>query len=422
MNTFCIKTLGCKTNQLESGLIVQNLLENGFEQVEKTQSAEYFIINSCSVTSHTDKQTLSLIKQAKKKNKDIKVVLTGCLAQLLKEKPDYADIILGNDEKLNISKHLEKSEVKDIFSVSEFNNQMLKKASTTRPFVKIQEGCDNRCSYCIIPHARGKSRSNSIENIIGQINTLAQNGHKEIVFTGTHLGQWGKECGMGLIELLKKVEKSDIHRYRLGSLYTNEITDEIIEVLAKSEKFCPHFHLSLQSLCDKTLKDMNRNYRTEEVFALVEKLKKTFNLPFLGCDIIAGFPGEREEDFETTYKNLAKCGLSKIHAFPYSIRKGTPAADMKEQIPESIKKERTRKLISLSQELYRNFLNENTGRRLEVLYEKKPKGQNKNTGITRNYIRIFKESNSDLQNTLELLTLREEHFLNFEREFAYADE
>lgn len=407
--TFFVKSLGCKTNQIEGQIIAQNLIEHGFKQASAS-SAQYYIINSCSVTSHTDSQTMSLVRQAKRQNKNAKVVLTGCMAQLLDEKPEGVDIVLGNDEKLEIAKFLESPKVSNIFSHKEFHHTPLNTATTTRPFIKIQEGCDNRCSYCIIPYARGASRSNSAKNITQEINSLAKKGFKEVVLTGTHIGQWGCEWQETLLDLLKEIEKTEITRYRLGSLYINEITDEMIEFLKSSKKFCPHFHLSLQSLCDKTLSNMNRNYSVSEALLLIQKLKISFDKPFLGCDIIVGFPKESDEDFQTTFLNLEKSALSKIHCFPYSKRKGTPAFEMKEQIDTNTKKERVKKVLELSEKLYKNFLNENTGATQEVLFEKKSKQLGLNTGFTRNYIKIFLDNGQDLKNTLKNITLQKDHF------------
>ncbi|GBF22860.1 threonylcarbamoyladenosine tRNA methylthiotransferase MtaB [Candidatus Gastranaerophilus sp. (ex Termes propinquus)] len=409
MKTFYIKTFGCKSNQAEGRMIALSLLQNGFKETDVLKAA-YCIVNSCSVTEHADKQILSLIKQVRTKNATTKIVLTGCMAQLSK-KPEGVDIILGNDEKLEIAKHLNADAVKDIFSIEKFHHIPLesKTYKGTRPFVKIQDGCDNRCAFCIVPFARGSSRSNSIENIVNQINHFAQNGCHEVVLTGIHIGHWGREFGKSLLDLLFEIEKTDILRYRLGSLYVNEITDDMIKLLAHSQKFCPHFHLSIQSLCDRTLEDMNRKYSAKESLSLIKKLKSSFNKPFLGCDIIAGFPSESEEDFQATFSNLKQSGLSQIHVFPYSKREGTAAAKMDAQVPEKIKKERVKKLLELSYELYGNFLQENLGLEHEVLFEKKSIKLGLNTGFTRNYIKVFVYGDKDFKNTIKVLKLNKTH-------------
>lgn len=427
-NKFFIKSLGCKTNQIEGQMIAEELVNSGFEPVLSQNLCDFFILNTCSVTSHADNQALYLIKQFRAKNKKAKVVLTGCFAQTAKglDKID-ADIILGNDEKLEIAKYLKSfSEnedgnccadtqkniyVQDIFSVEKFHGKNLKNLKTTRPSIKIQEGCSNRCSYCIIPYARGNSRSDTMENIISEINFLADKGYKEVVLVGIHIGEWGREFNKALLDLLKEIEKTRISRYRLGSLYVTELDDNMIEFLKDSKKFCPHFHLSLQSLCDKTLKGMNRFYTKEYALNVIEKLHKNFNLPFLGCDIITGFPGESGEDFLETFNALKEAKLSFIHSFPYSKREGTKAAVMENQVYEHIKKERTKKLIELSSKLHGEFLEKNKaaglcGELAEVLFQKKGKNS-KYTGLTRNYIKVYKESSENLWNTVQNLNLAE---------------
>ncbi len=427
-NKFFIKSLGCKTNQIEGQIITEELVNFGFEPVLSQNLCDFFILNTCSVTSHADNQALYLIKQFRAKNKKAKVVLTGCFAQTAKglDKID-ADIILGNDEKLEIAKYLKsflENEdgngcadtqkniyVQDIFSVEKFHGKNLKNLKTTRPSIKIQEGCSNRCSYCIIPYARGNSRSDTMENIISEINFLADKGYKEVVLVGIHIGEWGREFNKALLDLLKEIEKTRISRYRLGSLYVTELDDDMIEFLKDSKKFCPHFHLSLQSLCNKTLKGMNRFYTKEYALDVIEKLHKNFNLPFLGCDIITGFPGESEEDFLETFNALKEAKLSFIHSFPYSKREGTKAAVMENQVYEHIKKERTKKLIELSSKLHGEFLEKNKaaglcGELAEVLFQKKGKN-GKYTGLTKNYIKVYKESSENLWNTVQNLNLAE---------------
>ncbi len=412
-NKFFVKSLGCKTNHLEGQIISQELVKAGYEPVSTQDDCDFFILNTCSVTSHADNQAIYIIKQFKVKNPNAKVILTGCLAQTA-QKPDElnADIILGNDEKLDIVRFLKYSNngikrifAKNIFDVQTFHNKPLETLNTTRPSIKIQEGCSNRCSYCIIPYARGNSRSDTAENIINQINMLASSGYKEVVLVGIHIGEWGKEFGKTLLDLLKEIEKINILRYRLGSLYVTELPDEMLEFLSVSKKFCPHFHLSLQSMCNKTLKNMNRFYTKEYAINVINKIHQTFNLPFIGCDIITGFPDETEEDFIETYDALKTSKLSYIHSFPYSKRKGTPACNMPNQVYEHIKKERTKRLIDLSTKLHSDFLNKNKNLTHEVLFQKKDKKTGKYLGITRNYIKVYKESDVNLWNTIEALNL-----------------
>ncbi len=429
--------MGCKTNQIEGQIIQDELLNSGYILAQSPEACDIYILNTCSVTSHADNQALYLIKQVRHNNSAAKIVLTGCFAQTAKDLDKIdADIILGNDEKLEIVKYLDKlslngsisaeSQVQsenqsvygkqiykeDIFNIKTFHHKALRNLKTTRPSVKIQEGCSNRCSYCIIPYARGNSRSDSVENIINEINFLADSGYKEVVIVGIHIGEWGREFNKTLLDLLKEVEKTRILRYRLGSLYVTELDNEMIDFLSRSEKFCPHFHLSLQSLCDKTLKGMNRFYTKDYALNVIEKLHNAFKLPFLGCDIITGFPGETDEDFLETYEALREAKLSFIHSFPYSKREGTPAAMMENQVYEHIKKERTKRLIELSSLLHREFLEKNRALGAdnnvlsEVLFQRKGKN-GKYTGLTRNYIKVYKESDSDLWNTVQRLNLAE---------------
>lgn len=416
MTTFYIKSLGCKQNILEGQIIQNKLIDIGYKNVENLEEADIFILNSCTVTSHTDSQINYLLNHAKKINPKIKIVLSGCLSQTIKEHKnfDYSniDLILGNIEKMKIEKYINslfenknKIYVQNIFDIKTFENEFLNNPISTRVSIKIQDGCNNRCSYCIIPYARGNSRSNSIENILKQIDIITNKNIKEIVLTGIHIGQWGKELNLKLIDLLKEIEKTKIERYRLGSLYINEIDDELIDFLKNSKKFCEHFHLSLQSLCDKTLKNMNRNYNVDDCKKLIEKLHKNFNLPFIGCDIIVGFPYENDEDFNTTYQNLKELKLSSIHCFPYSRRENTPAYSM-EQIQDSIKTKRCEKILNLSKQLHKDFLEKNQNTIQEILIERKSKKTGLYSATTRNYIKIHFESEDDnLRHTLKKVNL-----------------
>ena len=410
---FYLKSLGCKQNALEGQIIQNELINNGYIEAGDIKDADIYILNSCSVTSHSDSQVNYLLNHAKKINPNVKIVLTGCCAQTYKLHNNFKyegiDLIIGNSEKMNIVQYIEKSGlfVDNIMLQKEFKNKFLYNPVSTRVNIKIQDGCNNRCSYCIIPYARGNSRSNSIENIIKQINFVIQKGIKEIVLTGIHIGHWGLEFNKTLLDLLKEIEKTEIYRYRLGSLYIYEINDEMIDFLRKSKKFCPHFHLSLQSMCDKTLKNMNRFYSVSDELKVIEKLHQNFDMPYLGCDIIAGFPYETEEDFEITYNNLQLAKMSSIHCFPYSIRENTPASKMP-QIQDSCKTERVQKIIKLSEILHKEFLEKNKKRKEEILIQK----QNPKTGlysaVTKNYIKIyFKSDDNNLRHTIKTVDLSE---------------
>lgn len=423
--SFILKSMGCKSNQFEGSLIIEHLIKDGFVQVKKLTEAEYFILNSCSVTHKSDTEALYLLRNAKHTNPNIKTVITGCTAQLEKDnllKLDYVDYVFGNDDKFNISKFLLndiKTEVTDIMTLGLFNYQSLDDVSKTRFSLKIQDGCDNRCAYCVIPFARGKSRSADTDFIIEQINKASDKGFKEVVFTGIHIGQWGLEKHQSLIDLLSEVEsKTKIERYRLGSLNPLEITNDLLDLLQQSDKFCPHFHLSLQSACNKTLKSMNRFYKVEDYLEQIEDIISRFDKPFLGSDIIAGFVGETDEDFAITVENLKKSKLSKIHTFPYSIRKGTQAEKMEGHLPDSVKHERAEIIKKISAEKYELFLNQNLNTVHEVLIEKHPdKHSGMLKGMTKNYLNVLIddiENQEDYFNTLhkvKLVQINKDKFL-----------
>lgn len=414
MKKFNIHTMGCKSNQFESAIIEENLIEHGYKKVQNIEDADIYILNSCSVTHKSDNEAMYLLRSAKHKNPNILTIATGCMAQIEKEellKNDFIDFVIGNDEKLHLYDYINSDErfsANDILKQTEFNKVELFDTTKTRASLKIQDGCDNRCTYCIIWKARGKSRSADSEFIVNQINNFAEHGFKEVMLTGIHIGQWGKEFGLSLLDLLKEIEeKTTIERYRLGSLNPPEITDEMLEFLKTSKNFCPHFHLSLQSANDKTLRSMNRFYKTEDYLKLIEKINETFENPFLGSDVIAGFAGETEEDFEVTRKNLLSSGLTQIHTFPYSKRKGTIGAEMENQVPDDVKNSRATIIKEISKEKLNNFIEKNIGKTLEVLIEKHPDKHSQNLkGMTRNYLTVqIPSDRTDLFNTLQMVKL-----------------
>ena len=406
--------MGCKSNQFESAIIEENLIEHGYKKVQNIEDADIYILNSCSVTHKSDNEAMYLLRSAKHKNPNILTIATGCMAQIEKEellKNDFIDFVIGNDEKLHLYDYINSDErfsANDILKQTEFNKVELFDTTKTRASLKIQDGCDNRCTYCIIWKARGKSRSADSEFIVNQINNFAKHGFKEVMLTGIHIGQWGKEFGLSLLDLLKEIEeKTTIERYRLGSLNPPEITDEMLEFLKTSKKFCQHFHLSLQSANDKTLRSMNRFYKTEGYLKLIEKINETFENPFLGSDVIAGFAGETEEDFEITRKNLLSSGLTQIHTFPYSKRKGTIGAEMENQVPDDVKNSRATIIKEISKEKLNNFIEKNIGKTLEVLIEKHPDKHSQNLkGMTRNYLTVqIPSDRTDLFNSLQMVKL-----------------
>lgn len=408
--------MGCKANQFESAIIEEDLIKNGLEKVKDVKDADFYILNSCSVTHKSDNEAMYLLRAAKHKNPNVVTIATGCMAQIEKEellKNDFIDYVVGNDEKLHLYEIINsdtKFLAKDILKLAEFSKVELIDTTKTRASLKIQDGCDNRCTYCIIWKARGKSRSADSDFIVEQINNFSKHGFKEVMLTGIHIGQWGKEFGLTLLDLLKEIEKrTTIERYRLGSLNPTEITDELLDFLSKSDKFCPHFHLSLQSANDKTLRSMNRFYKTEDYLAQIDKINDIFELPFLGSDIIAGFAGETDEDFEISRENLSKSGLTQIHTFPYSIRKGTIGASMPNQNSDEVKNRRATIIKEISKQKFKEFVNKNLGRVCEILIEKHPDKHSGNLkGMTRNYLTVQIVSNrNDLFNTLQQVRLSE---------------
>lgn len=415
MKTFLLKSMGCKSNQFEGAIIEENLINAGFEKVSEIKDADLYILNSCSVTHKSDDEALYLLRHAKHTNENIKTLITGCVAQIERDKLleyDFVDFVLGNNEKLNIVEFLQKNEdceVGDIMNMTDFHEAVLIDTTKTRASLKIQDGCDNRCAYCIIPFARGKSRSAKSDFIIDQIKSFEKHGFKEVIFTGIHIGQWGKEWGKTILDLLKEVEANTNVRYRLGSLYPNEITDELLDFLSTSKQFCPHFHLSLQSACNRTLERMNRRYKVEDYLEQIEKINKLFELPFLGSDVIAGFVGETQEDFETTLKNLEKSGLTAIHTFPYSIRKGTQAEKMEGHLPDKVKEERATAIKKISAQKTKEFLEKNVGTVHNVLVEKHlDKHLNVLKGMSENYITVLLNSDDrNLINTIQKVKITE---------------
>ena len=411
MKKFYLKSMGCKSNQFEGQIVAQNLVKADFEEVKKQEDADFYILNSCSVTHKSDNEALYLLRHAH--SIGLKTILTGCIAQIEKEKllkEPFIDYVYGNEDKFKIAELLEANKefaVRDLMSKNEFYKVTLNDTTKTRISLKIQDGCDNRCSYCIIPYGRGKSRSADSDFIIDEINKYVKHGYKEVILTGIHIGLWGKEFNKEILDLLKEIEiKTNIPRYRLGSLNPHEITPQLLDFLQNSEKFCPHFHLSLQSACNKTLKRMNRHYSVEFYLDQIEDIVSRFERPFLGSDIIAGFVGETEEDFEETVENLKKSKLSQIHTFPYSIRKGTIAEKLEGHLDDNIKTQRADIIKKISAEKYSKFLKTNIGFETEVLIEKhldKKTGLYK--GVTRNYVPLLLKNGEF--NTLMRVTVEE---------------
>lgn len=414
MKNFYLKSMGCKSNQFEGQIVAEKLIEAGYQEVKKLEEADFYILNSCSVTHKSDNEAMYLLRHAK--SLGLKTILTGCVAQIEKENllaEPFIDAVYGNEDKFEIVDFLNSNTdfaVRDLMNSKDFYKISLNDTTKTRISLKIQDGCDNRCAYCIIPYGRGKSRSADSEYVIQEINRYSELGYKEVVFTGIHIGLWGVDFNKQLLDLLKEVEdKTSIPRYRLGSLNPLEITTEMLDFLQNSEKFCPHFHLSLQSACNATLKRMNRHYTVEYYLDQIEDIVTRFDKPFLGSDIIAGFVGETEEDFEITVENLKKSKLSQIHTFPYSIRKGTIAEKLKGHLPDKIKEERANIIKKISNDKFEEFLKSNLGSEQEILIEKRLNKAGKYKGVTRNYINVILEDGEF--NTLRNVTLNKDNIV-----------
>ena len=420
-------TLGCKVNQYETNAMAQKFKEAGYKIVDMNYDiSDICIVNTCTVTNMSDRKSRHSLRRVKEKNPSAIIAAVGCYAQVAKndlEKMSEIDIVLGNEEKANIVQYVEKFmenhnenkliEIEDIASKKEFEDMgQITYTEKTRAFIKVQDGCNQFCSYCIIPYARGRVRSRNAESIIKEITQIAQNGIKEVVITGIHVASYGRDFGNenGLIELLEKINNiKGIKRIRLGSLEPKIITEEFMQRLIKLEKMCHHFHLSLQSGCDETLKRMNRKYNTAEIKEIVERLRRYYNDVILTTDIIVGFPGETEEEFEKTYQFLKEIKLYKMHVFQYSPRKGTRAAVMPNQVDGNVKEKRSRKLIELSNENQKRYNEMLVGKEVEVLFEDQAVEEDKKyfKGHTQNYILVKYKTDENLENTLKKVKILE---------------
>ncbi len=402
---FC--TLGCKVNQYETNAMEKAFVEAGYEIVNFEEKADVYVINTCTVTNMSDKKSRQMIRKAKQLNNKAIVVATGCYVQVSKEKLEEieeVDLILGNNEKKEIVQYVERFENKKIVHTEDVLHQkefidfgITTNMEKTRAVIKIQDGCDRFCSYCIIPYARGRVRSRKLENVIQEVECLAKRGVKEVVLTGIHIASYGKDFNdedISIIDLLEKVNKVEgIQRIRLGSLEPTIITEQFLNRLSKLEKICHHFHLSLQSGCNETLKRMNRRYTTNEFEKVVKLLRKTYEDVILTTDIIVGFPGETEEEFNRTYEFLKRICFYKMHIFKYSRRKGTKADLMENQILPEIQEIRSKKLIELSNANQERYNKEYVGKTVEVLFEEKDGDYIK--GHTKNYI-VVKVKNDNI--------------------------
>lgn len=417
---FC--SLGCKVNQYETNAMAQKFIEHGYEVVEFDEYADVYIVNTCTVTNVADRKSRQMLRRAKEINKDATLVACGCYAQVAKDelkKIPEIDVIIGNNEKNDIiqivENHISQKGAEDLVSDVMYKLDYVELGTTTytektRAVIKVQDGCDRFCSYCLIPYARGHIRSRKIENVIEEIKKVVEEGINEVVITGIHIASYGRDFkgeNIGLIDLLEEINKiQGLHRIRLGSIEPTIITDEFVERLSKLDKICDHFHLSLQSGCTETLKRMNRRYTTEEFKAVTKRLRAKFPNAALTTDIIVGFPGETDEEFNTTYEFLKEIAFYKMHIFKYSQRKGTKAAVMPNQVDGKIKEERSKKLIELSNENEYNYNKKYIGKQVEVLFEEREGEYLK--GHTTNYIVVkHKTDKNDLINKIAKVTVSE---------------
>ena len=392
---------------------MQKFIEAGYEIVDFEDKADVYIINTCTVTNMADKKSRQMIRRVKELNEESILVAVGCYAQVAKDdlsKIEEIDLILGVNEKNNIVNYVEeymknrnkKIDISDLKYDTQFVDfGSITYTEKTRAVIKVQDGCNQFCSYCIIPYARGRVRSRNKASILKEITEIAKKDIKEVVITGIHIASYGKDFKeeYKLIDLLEDINKIDgIERIRLGSLEPTIITEDFVKRLSKLEKICDHFHLSLQSGCDETLKRMNRKYTTEEFRIVVKLLRKYFENVLLTTDIIVGFPGETEEEFEKTYNFLDEIKFYKMHVFKYSPRKGTVAAKMKEQIDGNIKEERSKKLIEMSNKNEAEYNNTYIGKKVKVLFEEREGEYMK--GHTTNYIMVKEKTEENLENKI----------------------
>ena len=413
MKTVAFITLGCKVNQYETNAMTQQFIENDYEVVDHTQKADIYIVNTCTVTNMSDRKSRQMLRRVKELNKEAVVVACGCYAQVAKEeleKIKEINLVLGNNEKKDIVQYVEKYikskipevQTEDVMHQKDFVEfGDITFTEKTRAVIKIQDGCDRFCSYCIIPYARGRVRSRRPEHILSEIHKIAKEGIQEVVITGIHIASYGKDFKeqYGLIDLLEEMNEIEgIERIRLGSIEPLLITEAFVNRLEKLTKVCHQFHLSLQSGCDETLKRMNRRYTTEQFKDIVALLRNKFEDVILTTDIIVGFPGESEEEFEKTYTFLKEIKFYKMHVFKYSPRKGTKAAVMPNQIDGNKKEERSRKLIELSNQNEKAYNQNYIGKEVEILFEEEKNGIWQ--GHTKNYILAHYKTEKNIENRI----------------------
>lgn len=421
MRTVAFHNLGCKVNAYEMDIIEQKFTENGFQVVPFSQKADVYVINTCTVTNMADRKSRQMLHRAKALNPDSVVIAMGCYVQTSPDavkSDDAVDIAIGNNTKTGIIDILneylkdkeKKSSIIDINHTLEYEPMMLTDTSDrTRAYIKIQDGCNQFCSYCLIPYARGRVRSRDMGEILEEISNITKKGYKEIVLTGIHVSSYGITnpndlSENRLAELLEKIDEiPTVERIRLSSLEPRVVTEEFAERISKLEKLCPHFHLSLQSGCDATLKRMNRHYTAEQYFEGVERLRKYFDNPAITTDVIVGFPGETEDEFKASYDFCKKVGFFEMHIFKYSKRKGTVAEKLPGQVPDAKKDERSDLMLALEAKLSREYRESHIGKTEAVLFEERKKIGTScyYIGHTPEYIKVAMKSDVPLENVIK---------------------
>lgn len=417
-----LHNLGCKVNAYETEAMQQILEEAGYEIVPFSEYADVYVINTCSVTNMADRKSRQMLHRAKKQNPDAIVVGAGCYVQTKEAQAlvdESIDIVIGNNKKHELVPLLREYEAshRKMACVADINHEkqayeelsLSRTAEHTRAFIKVQDGCNQFCTYCIIPFARGCVRSRELPDVLQEIRTLAKSGYREVVLTGIHLSSYGVDNGESLLHLIEAVhELEGIERIRLGSLEPRIVTDAFAKRLSELPKICPHFHLSLQSGCDTVLSRMNRRYDTAEYEAGCALLRRYFEHPAITTDVIVGFPGETDEEFETTERYLERIHFYEMHIFQYSRREGTKAAAMPDQVPEAVKKERSEKLLALGHRMSEEFRRYYLGRQVTALLEEEflYDGKRYYTGYTKEYVKVAVETKKDLSNTFVTGTLK----------------
>lgn len=400
MKTVAFSTLGCKVNQYETEAISEMFEDLGYTVVPFSEASDYYIINTCSVTAMSDKKSRQIIRRAKKTNPDAVIAVMGCYSQTAPDEVldiDGVNLVLGTKDKASVINLLESidntTKLNAVESVKDnhtYENLTVRRCmDRTRAYIKIQDGCSQFCSYCIIPYARGPVRSRAEEDIINEVKTLAENGYKEVILTGIHAASYGKDLkNTNLAKLLNKIDKVDgIRRIRLSSIEPMTLNRQFVEDIKGCTKLCPHFHISLQSGCDETLKRMNRHYTTDEFYEIVEGLREAFPECAITTDIMVGFAGETDEEFNKTLDFVNKVKFTEAHVFQYSQRRGTPAANRPNQVPPQIKEERSKIIIDATERTRNDFLSCYTGRNTEILFETRTK-DNYYEGKTANYLTV----------------------------------